>query len=56
MHGWLLKDIHFVWLETLTIPANNSVNIFLINPNSIILYNSFSSNIYDYPKYYQYQY
>ena len=29
--------MHFVWLDALTMPVNNPINIFLINPN-IILY------------------
>ena len=37
MHYWLLNEMHFVWLGSLTRPINNPINIFLINPN-IILY------------------
>ena len=53
MYGWLLKDIRFVWSETLTmqdnasLKLNNSTNIFLINL-SVILYHAFSLNIYEY--------
>ena len=40
MNGWLLKDIHFVWSETLTmltgpLKLSNPINIFLIKPNTI---------------------
>ena len=60
IHGWLFEDIHFVWLEALTIivndplKLNNLINTFLINSN-LILYHSFSSNIYEYPEYHQHQ-
>ena len=32
LHFWLLKDTHFVWLVALTMPVNNTINIFLIIP------------------------
>ena len=35
---WILKDTHFVWLDTLTSLANNLINIFLKNPNIILYY------------------
>ena len=37
-----------MWLGALTRPVNNTINIFLINPNIIILYYVFSLNIYEY--------
>ena len=36
MYSWLIKDIHFVWLDVLAVLAINSMNIFLKNRN--ILY------------------
>ena len=47
IHFWLLDDSHFVWLDVISMPINNPINIFLINPN-IILYYVFSLNIYVY--------
>ena len=47
---WLLKKTHFVWLDPLTWPVNNAINIFLTKPN-IILYHVLSLNIYGYLKY-----
>ena len=38
IHFWLLNDTHFVWLNGLTIPVNNPINIFLINPNIVLYY------------------
>ena len=42
----VIKETHSVWLEALTMPDNNTINIFLIIPN--ILYTIFLSlNIYE---------
>ena len=30
---WLLNETYFVWLDPLTRPVNNLINVFLINPN-----------------------
>ena len=38
IHFWLLNGTHFVWLDGLTIPVNNPINIFLINPNIVLYY------------------
>ena len=38
IHFWVLIDTHFVWLDGLTIPVNNPINIFLINPNIVLYY------------------
>ena len=38
LNFWLLNDTHFVWLDTLTILANNLINIFLKNLNIILYY------------------
>ena len=46
--------MHIVWLDQLIRPVNNPISIFLINLH-IILYHAFSSNIYGYLKYRQYQ-
>ena len=46
MHYRLFNDPHLVWLDALTTLVNNPINI-IINPN-IILYQVFSSNIYEY--------
>ena len=35
---WLPKNTYFVWLEALTLLANNPINIFLRNPNKIFYY------------------
>ena len=32
------NDTHFVWLDSLTRPVNNPINIFLINPNIVLHY------------------
>ena len=47
---WLLNKTLFVWLDPLTRPVNNAINIFLTKPN-IILYHVLSLNIYGYLKY-----
>ena len=46
IHFWLFNEMHFVWLDPLTMLTSNPKNIFLINLN--ILYHVFSSNIYRY--------
>ena len=38
MHCWLCKDMHFVWLEVLTMLVDDPINIFLINENIILNY------------------
>ena len=38
-HFQLLNETHFVWLDPLTTPVNNPINIFPINLN-IILYHA----------------
>ena len=47
---WLLNKTLFVWLDPLTRPVNNAINIFLTKSN-IILYHVLSLNIYGYLKY-----
>ena len=41
--------MHFAWLDPITRPVNNPINIFLINPN-IILYNALFINYLSIPK------
>ena len=38
LHFWLIKDMHFVWLEALTILVNDTVNIVLIISNIVLYY------------------
>ena len=38
VHCWLRKDSHFVWIEALTKLVDNSINIFLVNPNIILTF------------------
>ena len=48
MHCWLFKDIHFVWLETLTILVNNLINIFFNKSKHYFIscsFHSISTNI-----------
>ena len=40
-HFWLLNEIHFVWLDPLTRPVNNPINILLINTNVILYHVAF---------------
>ena len=46
MHCRFFKDTHFVWLQALTVLANNLIDMFLINPN--ILYQDLPRDIYEY--------
>ena len=50
IHFWLLNDTHFVWLDALTMPVNNPLYIFLIDPNSILYHVPFIK-YYEYLKY-----
>ena len=43
IHFWLLKDMHFVGLEALTMLINNLINVFQMNLNIILDY-AFSLN------------
>ena len=41
LHYWLLNETYFIWLEALTMLLNNTINIFLINPNNYFILCSF---------------
>ena len=38
IHFWLLKDMHFAWLDSLTRSVNIPISIFFVNPNTILCY------------------
>ena len=44
MHGWLFKDIHFIWSDALTVlttdplKIHNGITAYLINLNHVLYY------------------
>ena len=42
IHFWLLNDMHFVWLDSLTMLRKNTINIFEVSSNIILYYFLFS--------------
>ena len=50
VYFWLVKDIHFEWLDALARPGSNLINLFLINWNITLCYFE-SLNVGEYQKF-----
>ena len=46
MHCWLCKEMHFVWLEVLTMLVDDPINIFLIKKNMLSTFECLICQIY----------